>query len=75
VNRPFEDVAKLKYLDTTLTVQNWMHDDFKIKVNLGNACYHSIQSILLSYLLSRNAKVKTKKKRNSAGFLLYGCEI
>jgi hypothetical protein len=48
----------------------------KIKVNLGNACYHSIQSLLLSYLLSRNAKVKTKKKkRNSAGFLLYGCEI
>jgi hypothetical protein len=60
-NRSFEDVAKFQYLGMKLTDQNWLHEEINSRLNLGNACYHLVQSLLCSGLLSRNIKVKIYK--------------
>jgi hypothetical protein len=41
-NRSFEGAAKYRYLGTTLTDQNRMHEEIKSRLNLGNTCYHSV---------------------------------
>ena len=47
-NKSFESVAEFRYLGTALTDQNPVYEDIKSKLNLGSACYHSVQNLLSS---------------------------
>jgi len=57
-NSTFERVEEFIYLGTTLTNQISMAEEIKSRLKSGNTCYHSVQNLLSSRLLSKNLKIK-----------------
>jgi len=57
-NNTFERVKEFKYLGRNLKNQNYIAEEIKSRLRSGNACYHSVQHLLSSRLLSKNLKIK-----------------
>ena len=56
-----ENVEKFKYLGVTVTNTKDIHEKIKRRINMGNACYYSLEKILSSRLLSKKLKVNKYK--------------
>jgi hypothetical protein len=54
-------VAQFRYLGTMITNENLIQEKIKRRLNSGNACYHSVQNLLPSRLLSKNIKIRIYK--------------
>jgi len=67
-------VEEFKYLVTSLTNQNSIQKEVKSRLQSGNACYHSVQNLFSSSLLSKNIKIKIYRTIILL-LVLYGCEI
>jgi len=72
-NSSFERVEELRYLGITLTNQNSIQEEIKSRLKSGNACYHSVQNLSPSCLLSKNLKIKINRTI-ILPVVLYGCE-
>jgi hypothetical protein len=57
----------------TVTNQNLMHGEFKNRLNLGSASYHSMQNLLSTHLPSKNITIKICRII-ILPVVLYGCE-
>ena len=63
----------MKYLEVTVTNTNDIPEEIKRRINMGNACFYSLEKILSSRLLSKKLKVKASKTI-ILPVVLYGCE-
>ena len=72
-NLSFEKVEKFKYLEVTVTNMNNISKEIKHRINMGNACYYSLEKILSSRLPSKKLKVKAYDTI-ILPVVLYGCE-
>jgi ABC-type sulfate transport system substrate-binding protein len=54
-------VAQFRDLKTIITNETLIQEEFKRRLNSGNACYHSVQNLLFSRLLSKNIKIRIYK--------------
>ena len=57
-NSSFGRVEEFKYLGTTLKNQNSIQEEIKSRLKSGNACCHSVQSLLSSSLMSTDLKTE-----------------
>ena len=72
-NSSIESVEEFKYLGTTLRNKNFIQEEIKSRLKLGNACYYLVQNLLSSGLLSKKLKIKMYRTI-ILPVVLYGCE-
>jgi len=72
-NKSSKCVEKFKYQNTAVTNQNYLHEKIKSSFNSGNSCYHLVQNLLSSSLISKNMKIEMFKNIISP-LVLYGCK-
>ena len=66
-------MEEFRYLGKTLINQNSIQEEIKSRLKSGNACYHLVQHLLCSSLLSKNLKIKIYRTI-ILPVVLYGCE-
>jgi hypothetical protein len=72
-NSSFERGEEFKYLGTTITHKNSIHEEIKSRLKLGNARCHSVQHRLSSCLTSKKLKIKIYRTI-ILPVVVYGCE-
>jgi hypothetical protein len=72
-NRSSENVVLIKCFGMTPINQNLIPEEITMRLNSGNACYHSVQNLLSSCLLIQNIKIFIHKSI-ILPVVLYGCE-
>jgi len=72
-NTSFEMVEEFKYLGTTLTDRSSIPQEIKSRLKSGSGCYHLVQNLLSSSLVSRNLKIKIYRTI-ILPIVFYGCE-
>jgi hypothetical protein len=66
VNKSFENVTKFTHQEVTITNQNYINEKMKSKLYSGNACYHSVQNRLTSFVwFGRETWFFTLKEENT----------
>ena len=58
-NLSYENVETFRYLGVTVTNTKDIREEIKRRINMGNACYYSLQKILSPWLLSKKLKIST----------------
>jgi hypothetical protein len=73
-NSSFERMEQLRYFwKKNLTDKNSNQEETKYRLNSRNACYHSVQNLWFSTLLSRNTKINIYRTIIFP-VVVYGCE-
>jgi hypothetical protein len=65
--KSFKNVAQFKYWEKILTNQNLIREKIKERLNSVEVCYHSVQNLLSSRLLSKDVKIKIYSSGFAAG--------
>ena len=75
-NLSFVNVEKLKYLGVTVTNTKDIREEIKRTINMGNACYYSLEKILSFRLFPKNLKLITINQLQYCIIpaALFGCE-
>jgi hypothetical protein len=71
-NRCFENVEEFRYLGTTITNQNLIHEEIKRRLNSGNAYYHSVLELLSSLLLTLREEHRLRVFENRVLSRIFG---
>jgi hypothetical protein len=71
-NSSIERVKEFKYLGMMLRDQFSIQEEIKSRLKLENACYHLVQNLLSSRVLSKNLKIKIYRTI-ILSVVFYGC--
>jgi hypothetical protein len=72
-NELSDKCGRIQILGDDTNKSEYIHDEIRSRLNSGNVCYHSVQNLLSSHLISKNLKIRIYKTVILL-VVLYGCE-